>query len=115
MAELESDIIRDRLLSLADNERLFRINAGMGWAGKAHRRGRFIIIDNPRPLHAAPDGWPDLTGWTAITITPDMVGQTVAVFTAEEIKTGRQKIKPGSDQERFQRVITEMGGIHRVI
>lgn len=115
MAAPERDIINDRLLSLKGNERLFRINAGMGWAGKAHRKGRFIILENARPFHAAPTGWPDLTGWTTITITPDMVGQRIAVFTAEEVKSGRQKIKPGTRQADFRRVITEMGGIFRVL
>ena len=28
----------------------------------------------------------DLIGWTEVTITPDMVGQTVAVFTSVEVK-----------------------------
>lgn len=36
-------------------------------------------------------GGSDLIGWTSIEITPDMVGQRVAVFTAAEVKTSRGK------------------------
>ena len=32
-------------------------------------------------------GGSDLIGWTPVHITPDMVGQTLAVFTAVEVKT----------------------------
>jgi hypothetical protein len=112
MAAPERDIINDRLLNLAPSERLFRINAGTGWVGKIAKKGRFMIIDNPRPLHAAPEGWPDLCGWTSILITPDMVGKTVAVFTAEEVKaTGRLNPR----QRRFRDIILRMGGIFRVL
>jgi hypothetical protein len=116
MAGPERDIINTRLLNLAGNERLFRINAGMGWAGTVVKRTpRMIILENPRPFHGAPVGWPDLTGWTEVIITPDMVGQSVAVFTAEEVKAGTQRIKKGSRQDDFREIIGRMGGIHRVI
>lgn len=112
MGKKERDIINERLLTLADNERLFRINAGMGWAGKVTRKGRFVVIDNPRPFHGAPDGFPDLAGWTTVEITSDMVGRRVAIFTSEEVKaTG----KLTADQERFKAVIERMGGIHRIL
>ena len=62
-----------------------------------------------------PEGMPDLIGWTETEITPDMVGQRVAIFTGIEIKTGRQKIKPGSDQDKFREIILRMGGRHEVI
>lgn len=112
MGRKERDRINERLMSLAENERMFRINAGMGWAGQVTRRGRFVVIDNPRPFHGAPDGFPDLAGWTTITVTPDMVGQRVAVFTGEEVKaTGRLS----HAQERFKSIIEKMGGIHRIL
>lgn len=112
MASKERDIINARLTNLASNERLFRINAGMGWAGRTVMHGNIIIIKNPFPLHAAPEGWPDLCGWTTIEITPEMVGQKIAVFTAEEVKaTG----KLSKIQRRFRDIIERMGGIFRVI
>lgn len=113
MAFKERDIIQKRLLSLSDNERLFRINAGMGWCGsKSVRRGNCIIIENPYPLHAAPEGWPDLCGWTEIEITPNMVGHKIAVFTGEEVKaTGKLSKK----QTAFKNLIERMGGVFRIL
>ena len=112
MGHKERDLINDRLLNLAPNERLFRTNSGMGWAGVAVKKGDITIIKNARPFHAMPEGWPDLTGWTCVTITPDMVGQTLAIFTAEEVKaTGALSKKQG----RFRDVITAMGGIVRTV
>ena len=71
-----------------------------------------MIIKNPFPLHAAPEGWGDLVGWTSVKITPDMVGQTMAIFTMEEVKaTG----KLSKAQERFRDIILRMGGIFRVL
>jgi hypothetical protein len=108
----ERDIINERLAGLGENERLFRANSGMGWAGKSTRKGDFLILKNPRPFHGMPEGFPDLVGWTTVEITPDMVGQRLAVFTAEEVKaTG--KLSP--EQERFRDVIERMGGRWRVI
>ncbi len=112
MGQKERDIINDRLAHLAPNERLFRINAGMGWAGKAVRKGDIIVIKNPYPLHAAPEGWGDLTGWTSIDVTPEMTGRRLAVFTMEEAKaTGRLS----DEQLAFKEIIERMGGLFRII
>ena len=53
-------------------------------------------------------GSADLIGYHAITITPDMVGQTVAVFTAVEVKapTGR----PTPEQTAFLEHVAAAGG-----
>ena len=108
----ESERIREILADLPADQRLFRINSGMGWAGKTVRRTPdLIILEKPRPLHAAPEGWPDLCGWTEVEITADMVGQCVAVFTGVEVKvTGRLNKK----QAAFRDIITGMGGVFRV-
>ena len=59
-----------------------------------------------------PEGFPDLVGWTEITVTPEMVGRTIAVFTAEEVKaTGRL----GKLQRAYRDIILRMGGVHRTI
>lgn len=39
-------------------------------------------------------GSSDLIGWTPVTITQDMVGQTVAVFTAVECKSEKGRVRP---------------------
>lgn len=107
----ESDLQAAILLRFARGAtRLFRINAGMGWTGKVARRTRTsILLANPRPFHGAQEGYADLTGWTSITITPDMVGRKVAVFTAIEVKApgGRER----RQQARFREAVARAGGI----
>lgn len=114
MGAAARQIQADRLRSLKSTERLFPINAGTGWVGKVVRRTPdSIILKNPRPLHAAPAGWPDLCGFEAVTITADMVGQTIGVFVAEEIKAGRDRLSPR--QQALREVIKQLGGVYRVI
>lgn len=54
-------------------------------------------------------GSSDLIGWTTIEITPEMIGRSVAVFTAIEVKsaTGRASKK----QKNFIKRIHDCGGI----
>jgi hypothetical protein len=108
----ERDKTNEILADLPENKRLFRINAGLGWTGTVmQRRGNMLVLQDPRPLHAAPQGWPDLVGWETIEITPDMVGQLIAVFIGEEVKvTG----KLSEQQSRFGALLKRMGGIFRV-
>lgn len=53
-------------------------------------------------------GSSDLIGWKTVTITPDMVGQSVAIFCAIEIK---DKGKATPLQRRFVTVVQEAGGM----
>lgn len=102
------------LQNLPSNKRLFAINAGMGWQGELVRRdGNLVILKNPRPLHAAPKGWPDLCGWETIEVTEEMVGQKLAVFVGEEIKAGSDTMKPA--QKKFRDLLEKMGGIFRIV
>ena len=80
---------------------LFRANVGQGWAGKVQRMHltpdtNTILLVNPRPFSTGlPVGFRDLFGFVPVTITPDMVGQEIAVFAAVEVKqkTGRVSAK----------------------
>jgi len=54
-------------------------------------------------------GSADLIGWRTITITPDMVGQRVAVFTSIEVKTPTGRIRP--DQHAWLGAVQSAGGI----
>lgn len=58
-----------------------------------------ILIRNPWPLHGLPKGFSDLFGWRAVTITPEMVGQTLAQFLAVELKA--EKCRPTPEQQTF--------------
>ena len=54
-------------------------------------------------------GSADLIGWRTITITPEMVGQRLAVFTSIEIKTERGRVRP--EQHAWLTAVTGAGGI----
>ena len=56
-------------------------------------------------------GSSDLIGWTPVTITPDMVGKKLAVFTAVEVKLNKNgKYKATEDQLRFISAVRNNGG-----
>jgi hypothetical protein len=71
---------------------IFRANVGRGWTGQVSNMvmnpdTNRIMITNPRPFNTGlPVGFPDLFGLKTIEITPDMVGKSIAVFVALEIK-----------------------------
>lgn len=54
-------------------------------------------------------GSADLIGWRTITITPDMVGQRLAVFTSIEVKTPTGRVRP--EQQAWLAAVTGAGGI----
>lgn len=54
-------------------------------------------------------GSADLIGWTTRTITPDMVGQQVAVFTSIEVKTPTGRLRP--EQQQWMAAVQVAGGI----
>jgi len=109
MGYREKNKINDLLVHMPDNQRLFRINAGLAWTGNINRLPNgSILISNPRPFHGAPDGWPDLAGWETIEIKPDMVGKKIAVFKGIEVKTGTSKLN--NNQQQFSSLLLLMGG-----
>jgi hypothetical protein len=54
-------------------------------------------------------GSADLIGWRTVTITPEMVGQQVAVFTSIEVKTPTGRVKP--EQQQWLDAVLSAGGI----
>lgn len=108
---LEADFMRRCLKRATDvGGRLFRNNVGTGWTGKVTRKpDGSITIRNPRPLHAGlAVGSGDLIGWVPVEITPDMVGQTVAVFASVETKTLRGRVTQG--QVAWAKAVARAGG-----
>jgi hypothetical protein len=88
----------------------FRANVGTAWTGDVEKLGKGdILIRNARPFSTGlPPGFSDLVGVTPLTITPDMVGKTIGVFTAVEVKTPRNG--PSKEQARFITAIQRAGG-----
>lgn len=108
----EADFMRRCMKRATDiGARLFRNNVGTGWTGDVTRnRDGSITIRNPRPLHAglAP-GSADLIGWRPVEITPEMVGQTVAVFASVETKAKRGRVQAG--QANWAEAVAVAGGM----
>ena len=112
----ENEIMKAVLLAVGRlaNIRIFRNNVGTGWQGQAVRQWqeaghRYLLLKDPRPLHAGLCvGSADLIGWRQVEITPEMVGQKIAVFTAIECKT--PKGKATAEQVNFLRHVAQFGG-----
>ena len=91
---------------------IFRQNVGKLWAASRTKRipgTRDVILFDARRVNAGLcPGSSDLIGWQSITITPEMVGQKIAVFTAIEVKGPRGRAtKP---QQNFVDVVIRAGG-----
>jgi hypothetical protein len=91
-------------VGLLPDVRLWRNNSGKL---PDPRTGRWVQFGVASP------GGSDLIGYRTITITPDMVGQKIAVFTALEIKTATGRATP--EQRRFIDHIRGAGGISAIV
>ena len=85
-----------RLAIGSGDVRLFRNNTG----ALLDMQGRLVKFGLCK-------GSSDLIGFRSITITPDMVGQKIAVFSAIEVK---DKGKATVDQRNFINIINNAGG-----
>jgi len=121
---MSEHVIQQRILLACGNgpTRLFRNNVGTGWAGQASKitpgnlrsvaaalRPGDVVIRQGRPLHAGLClGSSDLIGWRSRTITPEMIGQTIAQFVAIEVKseTGRTT----AQQDQWLSCVVAAGG-----
>lgn len=100
----EAAIVADVRLAWSNaGGRIFRNNCGQYVVepGRVIRYG----VCNP--------GGSDLIGWRPVTITPEMVGQTIAQFTALEVK--RKGGKPTGEQVRFIKAVQAAGGLAGVV
>lgn len=115
----EMDILRSIMGLSTGVARLFRNNTGTFWAGKAERFNNpgavlvqpgDVVIRSARPVDCGLCiGSSDLIGWVQVKITPDMVGRTVALFTAIEVKPEGGRVTPA--QRQFLDVVRNMGGL----
>lgn len=95
--------------------RLFRQNTGVGWVGKVRSQtNKMIVLENPRPLRAGLCvGSSDVIGIAPVVVTPEMVGKTIGVFVAQEIKFGNDRLS--AEQSKFLAMVEKLGGIARVV
>ena len=90
-----------RLACSKGNCRLFRNNTGT------------LKDANGRPVSfGLCKGSADLIGWRTVTITPEMVGQQIAVFTSIEVKSSSGRVKP--EQQQWLNAVQAAGGIAAV-
>lgn len=99
-----------QLGAAAEGCTLLRNNNGAAYdkSGRLIRYGLGHVAPN-QPLRSS-----DLIGWTPMVITPDMVGKTVAVFTAVEVKVDGWT-HPTDERERAQAkfidLVRDSGGL----
>jgi hypothetical protein len=87
-----------RLTCSTGATRLFRNNTGT------------LRDQNGRPVQfGLCKGSADLIGWRTVTVTPEMVGATIAVFTSIEVKTATGRIRP--EQQQWLDAVQAAGGI----
>ncbi len=102
MAKGETDIVHAIMLALSQQGVVVFKNV----------RGSFkpLYGDQNRVISAGLlcDGSSDLIGYTKVTVTPDMIGDTLAVFTAIEVKTPTGR--PTEAQLNFVARVKERGG-----
>ena len=85
-----------------DGYTLFRNNVGLA-----------KLADGRRIRYGLCPGSSDLIGWKTITVTPEMIGQKIAVFTAIEVKSKCGRIS--EKQQNFIDRVKEAGGIAEII
>lgn len=101
--------------ALVGHANVYRANVGEGWTGDATRLpdGRVVIVNPRRFSTGLPRGFSDLFGWTTVEITPEHVGQRLAVFCALEVKAPRGRVSP--QQRAFLDAVERAGGIAAVV
>lgn len=125
----ESKVWKEMLLAAGKiagaTVRIFRNNVGQAWTGQTVRvtpsnaatirpQPGDILIRHPRPLNAGlMKGSGDGIGWSTITITPDMVGREVAVFTSAETKSSTGRVRP--EQTTWHENVQNAGGISAIV
>jgi hypothetical protein len=87
-----------RLTCSTGSTRLFRNNTGT----LRDQHGRPVSFGLCK-------GSADLIGWRTVTITPEMVGQRIAVFTSIEVKAASGRLRP--EQRQWLDAVQAAGGI----
>jgi len=117
----ETNIVRKIMLAIGINPniRIFRNNTGSAWIGASVKftkrqsvnvEAGDVLIKNARFFNAGLCvGSSDLIGIKSTEITPDMVGQKIAIFTAIEVK--QPNGRTSKEQTNFINMVNSLGGI----
>lgn len=105
VANLETDLQQRIRLALGTRSdlRIFRNQVGQLPDPKTGRPVQFGLAK----------GSADLIGWRTVVVTPEMVGQRIAVFTSLEVKTPTGRLTP--QQRNWQHAVNQAGGIAGVV
>jgi len=111
----ESEILQKILMSFTRKtnnlSRIFRNNTGQAWQGKqiGVASNGSVTLQFPRRIrYGLCKGSSDAIGWTTIKITPEMVGENIAVFTAVETKD--KSGRASDEQVDFLKAVNNAGG-----
>ena len=93
--ELQAKVLRE--LGSRPDVRIFR-----------NQVGTYRLEDGRVITSGLCKGSADLVGWQSVTITPEMVGQQVAVFLSVEVKGERTRVTP--EQQNWAAFVKKCGG-----
>ncbi len=99
----ENSVLRTVLTLGVGAVRLFRNTVGRVYDARSQRWIQYGLCV----------GSSDLVGWKSVTITPEMVGSTVAVFVALECKSDSGTATP--EQKTFVAAVQRAGGIAGIV
>jgi len=90
--------------------RVFRNQVGNGWVGKFIdcKGGVTRLLNARRVSMGLCVGSADLVGFQRVTITPEMVGKSVAVFLSVEVKS--EKGVTSQEQKDWRAAVERFGG-----
>lgn len=102
-------------LGISGKATMFRNNVAVSWVGDVTElKDGSVLIRNARRLHAGLcEGSSDLIGWRSLIITPEMVGELIAVFSALEVKSKTGRATAG--QKNFCDRVIEAGGLAGIV
>ena len=123
MSQKHSDLLKEASEAVSHlpgvHCRMFRNEVGQGVAGKIEAvtkaapvmlyPGDYIVRRGHRVTYGLLVGSGDEIGYTAVTITPEHVGQRLAVFTSFEGKTKTDRLRP--EQRVWHDNVQAAGGI----
>lgn len=106
----ESDVqsLIQQILAIRRDVKFFRNNVGVAAAYDFKKKCLRIPIQFIR--YGLRNGSSDLIGWKTITVTHDMVGKKIAIFTAIELKKPKKGVL-SDEQIEFIKNVKEAGGI----